>query len=559
MEATSLRRLAMTIEEQAALLPNHRRDVHDGWWAAALAMLVLLTFWPVTRATFVLWDDPDLVQQNPDLNPVRLKNLGHYWVWPHLGLYSPLTYMAYGAIAGASRAMTEPGSPLVATPFHVVSLALHAGSVIGVWLILRALKVARFPAWLGAALFAVHPLQVEAVAWVASLNTVLSGCAGLFAISFYIRSAQSDPQTPERAIWRERNFLLSILFLLLALFAKPSAVVLPVIVVAIDVLLIRRAWRHVLIAGSIWGAITLPFVVVGRFSQMASIVEQTPLLQRPLLGVDAISFYLMKLAWPIRLSIDYGLTPTRMLATRWAHVAWIVPVILLIVAVMIRRSSPWLLCGLLIFIGAMLPVLGLVSFDFERYSVVADRYAYLGLLGVAVVVAYVTRTHAMRGIICVVLGMLVVLSNRQCRVWRDSDSLVAHTMALDPGSLAAHKILAAKLTAENRAADAIDHLRAALQRSPLDPDVRFNLANALLRQGQPQEAIEHYRQALVRRPTDAAIYNNMGIAMSRIGQLDDAVASFTRAVRLKPNYADAHANLAKALQLRQAPHSTTMP
>lgn len=501
---------------------------------SALLALVLAVFWPVLSNGFVDWDDPDLILQNPDLNAVRWGALAGYWRHPAYGLYAPLTYTAYGALAQLSRSGGAEAAPLDPRLFHAFSLALHAGSCLLAWLVLRAVGVSRVAALLCAALFAVHPLQVEPVAWASSLNTVLSGCLGLGALWLFGNGAR----------WR---FGCATGLYVLALCAKPSAIVLPLIAGALDLAVGRFRWRRVMV----WCLLAVPFVLIGRAGQSASIVTPPSLLERPLVALHAIGFYIVKLFAPTGMTIDYGLSPERVLWTRsmWYGVG--VSVALFGALAVSWRRAPRLAAGIAMFVAGFLPVLGLMPFDFQRYSTVADRYAYLSLLGAALAAGAMLKRWPGLGVALFLgVGACAVAAHRQSLIWRDTTTLARHALDVNPTSLAGHKIAGRLLARTHRIDDAMEHYRAGLRTRPDDPDLHFNLANLLLSRGEWDRAIDHYGAALVRRPKDARIYNNLGIALAEQGDLLAACASYRRAIAIQPSWADPHANLGSTLLRR---------
>lgn len=528
---------------------------------------VFATFGRVIGQGFVNWDDQGQIFQNPAYNPPTVASVLQFWSRPHMNLYMPVTYTLWGAVSAvAQREAPGPmGELLDARYFHALNVALHAAAALAVFALLRRL-VGREREWAaaaGALLFALHPLQAEPVAWASAMYTVLSGALSLAALWQYVVFAQRDAEDlgnakPSRKwVW----FATATLTYALALLAKPSAVVLPAVMAAIDLLLVRRPPARVAVTAGLWLALAMPIMIVASRAQPATLVEPAPLWLRPVVAADAVAFYFGKLIAPITFIADYGRSPDWLIGHPARYVTWLPPVAVLALAWRYRRSSPWLLAGFTVFVAGMGTYLGLVKFDFQYYSTVADRYAYLSLLGPAIVVAYALARVARRwrgaavGVMAVALIALAVRSSLQTRHWRDTESLFGHTLAVNPRSLVARNVLGYFLAARGEHAEAIAQYRDALDTRPNDPYAHTNLANALLAIGRPGDAIGHYRAALKRMRGEASVYNNLGVALAQIGDLAAAADAFNAALSVNPHYAEARDNLARA----QARLATTAP
>lgn len=354
-------------------------------------------------------------------------------------------------------------------------------------------------------LFALHPLQVEAVAWVSGMNNLLAGLLSLAAIWFYLRLPASHGWA--KSLWLAAATVVFVL----ALLAKPTAVVVPLIIL----LLIpkRPSLRAPLIP---WLCIATAFAILAHVGQPA---PPTPLSHRAPIALDAISFYLWKLIWPVHLSIDYARTP----AALWRGNIWIANALatLLIAAILwlARRRAAGLAVGFAILIAALLPMLGLVPFDFQRYSTVADRYIYLAMLGPALAVAWLAaRSSALAIIALLCVALLGWRTELQLRYWRDTASLVDHTLALDPQSTIGNKIRATDLAREGNFAAALPYYRAAMVRNPDDGDLHFNYANALRALGDYRQAMAEYETAIPRLGGDLRLraINNLDITRRQL-------------------------------------------
>lgn len=413
----------------------------------------LLTFWPVCRNGFVELDDHHALALEPLFNPPTWHSLRTWWSRPTYERYhAPLTHTLWGAVALVARGARDPvtGYTLRPGPFHALSLALHVVSAIAVFEILELLVARPWPAAAGALLFALHPVQVESVAWIATTNTVLSGAMSLLALWLYLR-AQSPGDSPAHAAGRRICYVSATLLFLLALFSKPIAVVVPALAATLDLLVLRRPPRRVAISLAAWFLLAFLWLLhthhVGR---PAPVMVAQPWWFAPLVAADAIAFYLYKLVCPIWLSIYYGRSPEYIERHDWAYYTWLVPIGL---ALALHRLRPpriiW--AGVLLFLIALLPVLGFIPFDFQAYSTVADRYLYLPMLGPALCAAWLlarpwasapARSTKITLAVSAVLLLLGAWSAVQITHWRDTDALFRQAYRVHPwpgGSLDQHR------------------------------------------------------------------------------------------------------------------------
>lgn len=524
----------------------------------ALAAVVLLFVVPVVvfgpaalRNRFVNWDDEGQLYQNPDFNPPSFASVIKYWWSPHMNLYMPVTYSLWGGVAAMAGVKADAaGIALNPVWFHGLNLMLHVGATLMVFAILRELAAGVWPACAGAMLFAVHPIQCEAVCWASGMYTVLSSLLVFLAIFEFIRFARGRS-------WI--HYLIATVFFVLAMLSKPSAVVAAPMAGVIDLLLLRRNWRAMARALGPWVVLTIPIIIIIHQTQPAAIVPDQPIWMRAVVCFDSIGFYVGKVAMPLHFAVDYGRTPTWLRGHFYAAWMGVAALTLLVVAWLLRREMPRFGAGIGLFIAAMLPFLGLVKFDFQHFSTVADRYAYPAMLGAALICAAVLAVWKYLPVKVVVVVVLIGLgweSHVQADVWRDTRALFNHNLEVNPGSLQAHGNLGFLAMSEGRSAEAIEHYRAALATDPTDPDANTNLANALMARGDLAEAIAHYREALRVTPGDPRIENNLGIALARSHQYQDAAREFEAALNDdganpepgKDVRAEAHTNLGLILQ-----------
>lgn len=507
---------------------------HFSPWIVALVALGV--FAPVLRHDFVDWDDRDMILDNPLLSRLDAQSLGQIWSSPHLGLYTPVTYTVWSLAAATTRAVS--GS-IETSWFHGLNLATHAACSVLVLLVLRRLVSSEIGCLVGAVLFAVHPIQVEAVSWCSSFNTVLSGLLCVMSTWLYLC---------------ERRRSACALYVL-AMLSKPSAVGLPIAIVAIDVLLCHVSLRQSLIRSGWWLLLALPIALLAGTAQPARDAPQTALAMRPLVALDAVGFYLRQIAFPRRLCIDYGRTSSAVLTGPGIAVSWVAPVVAAMIVLWLKRRSPVPLAGFVVLVAALLPVLGLIPFDFQIYSTVADRYVYWGMLGVALVASWLVshgRTWGIAASICTVI-VLAWLAFRLSASWKDTTTLVNRTLVVNPQSLAADRLQAFWFSRRGQSAEAIAAYERVLLARPSDRMARFNLANTLLKTGDYAKACANYEMLQSQGVDDARLHTNFGAALMKLGAIDPAGEQFDRAVAANPRDPDALANLGQWLELTGKP------
>lgn len=569
---------ATTLAGRRLIPPAERR--RDRLLGLLLAGLTCLVFIPALAAEFLDWDDRDTVAQNTDYLPPRVENWGHYWVRPHLELYMPLTYTVWGVVACAAQVQGADGSvSLNPAVFHLFNIALNVLNGLLVYAILRRLVRQPWAAWFGALLFAIHPLHVEPVAWVTAMSMLLSSAFSLWALWEFLRfedlraaEVQSDGAAPagkqstHGKAWL--HYGLATVAFALTLLSRPSAVMLPFVVAVIVVWLNRRPLRDVVLPLAAWVLMCVPIVLVTRAVQPAQLVAVAPGL-RPLVALDALSFYLWKMLIPLHLLPDYGRTPGWLAAhPGMLRFTWIGAASIALLCIVLWRRWRWPAVAFAVFALSLLPVLGLTVFAYQRFSTVADRYAYLALLGPAIAIASVLAARPSRPKFIVAAAVALVfacLSFWQTRYWSDTAILFEHTLEVSPDSPEAHYALGhyygekaqeelasgnAEI-AQSRFEQALAHDRAVLATHPDDVKSRFNIANLLLRFGRNSEAVDDYRRALSDRTFAKEMgpraYNNLGIALAKSGQPDQAADAFRESLRLDPTFEQARTNLARAV------------
>ena len=558
-----------------------------------IAAVIVVGFCRIVAHDWINFDDTIHVTENPSFFPMSWQGLAGLWVRPYCKLYVPASYMLFAAECAASRWLHGDGPMAVPRPglFHAVSLAIHVAASLLVLRILRRFTTHPWAAVVGGLVFALHPLQVESVAWIAEQRGLLAAVFSLLAIDQFLEWTERD-QGRSRL---RASYVLATGALVVALLAKPSAVVTPLLAFALASHGRKIPWPALVRALAPWAVLAVAAAVCTRFVQPADLTRaHVPLLARPLIAGDAIAFYAGKLLVPVNLCVVYGRTPQATLTDPYAPVAAGLVAIACAGAAFWPHVYGWRL-PLALFVIPLLPVLGFTDFAYQNNSTVADRYMYLAMLGPALAVAIaidrLRRADAARvgwGLpLAVGLAGAVFylpLTWRQTGLWRDS--LTLFTRAIESGheSSAALNNLGVALTDSDRPGDALPHLLRAVELDASDVDAQINLGIALTDLGRPNDALPHLLRAIELDPADADVWfnlgntyaaegayatackafersleldgkrhkswNNLGLARLFQGDTAGAEGAWRRSIDIRPHFSDAQLNLAKLLLSR---------
>ncbi|HUT09657.1 MAG TPA: tetratricopeptide repeat protein [Thermoguttaceae bacterium] len=516
--------------------------------ALLLVVVMMAVFGQVAGHGFLAWDDEEHVLKNPRLNPVTWYGVWEFWAEPtepFFGLYVPLSYTFFAAEAFLAG---RPPSPAV---FHFGSLLLHIACVLLVFVILRRLFRHEGAACVGALLFGLHPLQVESVAWISETRGLLCGALSLAAVWQYLCFTDATASRKSAAI----HYAVATTAFVLALLAKPAAVAVPLILGALEAGLLGRRWRQVAAALVPWLVVAVGWTVLtklGQPDQWLSFVP--PLWARPLLAGDALAFYVQKLVAPLQCAPDYGRTPVRVIGQWPFYVAWLLPAVLLAALACVRYRRVWL-TALAVFVAWLLPVLGLVPFVYQRISTVADRYAYLAMLGPALALSWYLSLRWNRwtvGISTAVLGVLGLMTIVQTGLWQDDVTLFEYALEVNEESVVANHNLGLARARQGRFFEAIDYYHRVLDVDDEHAESHLSLGLAFFRLRNFEMSEKHLRRALELRPEWGLVHFYLGSAL-RFGRnnLEGALQHFDAAIELQPTYFEARINRIEVLVAMQ--------
>jgi len=544
-----------------------------------LALAVLAAYAPVWRAGFITYDDPAYVTANPHVQG-GLSWAGLIWALTtgHAGNWHPLTWISH-MLDVQLYGMNPLGH-------HLTSVALHAANSILLFLLLQRMTKAMWPSALVAALFALHPLRVESVAWVSERKDVLSALFWILSIWAYVRFVEESGAGKAKG---GTFYILSVVLFALGLAAKPMLVTLPFVLLLLDYWPLQR--RQTPVAGLF--VEKTPFFILAAASCVVTLLAQfqggavMPLAKLPLgarLANVPVSCarYVAKTFWPAHLAIAYPLF-------KWPvwDIAGATVFLLLLSGLALRRvrAQPWLAVGWLWFLGTLAPVIGVVQVGTQS---MADRYSYIPGIGLFIAVVWAARHWGVRlgARAPAVLGALaaaicLVLTARQAAFWENSRTLFLHAIQSTTNNYVAYDGLGRWAEINGRTNAAIDYMETAVRIQPkftrslndlgrvllgtgridealahlqkavsLDPDfadARYNLGYALLAKGRVGEALDQFQAQVNLEPADFKAQNNMGTVLLQNGLAGDAIAYLQKAVEIKPADAEPHYLLGNAL------------
>jgi tetratricopeptide (TPR) repeat protein len=552
--------MSLRSNEKAAAMHPGTAGLKDRWTVFGvcifLAAIVWLVFGQTLHFGFVNYDDDEYVTENPEV--IRgLTFKGIVWAFTHVhsANWHPLTWIShmldcqfYGLNAGGH---------------HLTNILLHTTATILLFLVLRQMTGFLWRSAFVAAVFAIHPLRVESVAWVAERKDVLSGVFFMLTLGAYVRYARQP--------WSAARYGLVMCLFALGLMSKPMLVTLPLVLLLLDYWPLNR-WRADAATQPVYRLggwrvprrvilEKLPLLGLVAASCVATLYAQTGAIRSlenlslPLrVGNALISYvaYLGQMFWPSGLAVLYPLPANG--GPPWEKILALVLLLLISAGVwVLRKTRSYLVVGWLWYLIMLAPVIGIVQVGSQAR---ADRYTYLPQIGLYVLLTWAAadlcvgwrwRRVLLGGGSAIILAVLIFCAHAQTAYWRNNESLWTHTLACTSDNAVAHNNLGLALSQKGKVDEAIAQFQKALQINPDSAQAHNNLGAALFQKGNVDEAIAHYRMALQINPDYMEAQNNLGLALLQKGNVDEAIAHYQQALQIDPDYADAHDNLGNAL------------
>ncbi|MGA2323459.1 MAG: tetratricopeptide repeat protein [Sedimentisphaerales bacterium] len=549
-----------------------------------LALLTLVVYLPVRNHEFVRYDDDVYVTNNPEVQSgLSWQGIKWAFVTDHGANWHPLTWLSL--MLDCRLFGVKPG------PLHLVNVLFHIANTLLLFIVFNRMTKAFWQSAFVAALFALHPLHVESVAWIAERKDVLSMLFWLLTMLAYVRYVERSSAG---------RYILALVFFALGLLAKPMLVTLPFVLLLLDYWPLDRFLNSKL---SIRNSIIekLPFFFLSILSSVITFLVQQK--SGAVFSVDIVPFnvrlanaicsyftYIEKMFWPVRLAVLYPYSINGISLVRISLSAMILVLITVLVLYNYRRRK-YLIVGWLWYLGTLVPVIGIVQVGVQAF---ADRYTYVPLTGLFIICAFASadllknvplKKYILATSATIVLLACTILTTVQLIYWKDSGLLFERALAVTEnnvhilnnygnalGAMGRHKEAAKILEQAVRGLpdsyeirnnygkalqnlgkldDAIEQYQIALKIEPTADFARYNLSVALAAKGNFDAAIEQCRIVLAARPDDAEMHTNLGILLQNEGKLDQAMESYKKALQIDPNFQKAR-DLLNALTKRQS-------
>jgi len=529
------------IDQQTRRIPQRKRPI-PRWHTVGVCVCIAAVTWIVFGQTlwhdFINYDDPRYVYENTRITS-GLSFGGIAWAFTHIHStnWHPLTTI--------SHMLDCQLFGLRAGWHHFTNVLLHTVAGILLFLALAKMTGALWRSAFAAAVFAIHPLRVESVAWIAERKDMLSGVFFMLTLLAYLHYTRLPSL---------RRYLVVVFVLACGLMSKPMLVTLPFVLLLLDY------WPLDRIRGQFWMRLLekLPLVALSAISSIATLVaqkgavgwtEDLPIFERINNAVVSYILYIWQMFWPARLAVFYP-HPENALPP-WEIIASLLLLICITaVAIALRKQRPYLITGWLWYLGMLVPVIGLVQVGWQGR---ADRYTYLPQIGLYIAVTWAVADltaswRRQRTILSVaallVVGVLSFCAFVQTSYWRDSETLFKRTLAITRNNDVAENNLGIVFLAQGKLDEAISLLQAAVALRPENSPAHENLAKALIQKGEVADALVHYQKLLELQPDNIEVHNIVGTVLVQQHRIRDGVEEWQKVLAIQPDNGNAMSNLA---------------
>jgi len=514
-------------------------------WFVYLALLVsaLAVFWQVHKFEFTNYDDDKYVSENNHIRTgLAWQNIKWVFTNEHASNWHPLTGLSH--ILDCQLFNLKPGL------HHLINLLFHIANTLLLFIVLRKMTATLWQSTFVAALFALHPMHVESVAWISERKDVLSACFWILTMAAYCTYVKK----PNAA-----RYILALVLFAIGLMAKPMLVTLPFVLLLLDYWPLNRL--DIVNGRQTYRLIRekMPFFILSAVSSVitfvvqknAGAVQEIELLPPAVRAANAVvsyGKYILKMIWPTHLAVFYP-HPGENLSLWQVLTTLVSLMIITIFVIRFAKRYRYLFVGWFWYLGTLVPVIGLVQVGNQA---MADRYTYIPFIGLFIIVAWGTNDLLMnwkyRKIALGISAMasilvLSLLTGIQTAYWRNSETLFEHALKVTNGNYLAHNNLALALSQHNKFDEAIYHLRSAIQINPNYFDAYNNLGMVYIKLDRCSEATQACLTAIKINPTNPLPFNNLGVIYLRAKQYQQAIQAFQQAIRIKPDLVQAHVGL----------------
>ncbi len=512
------------------------------WQAVSVCICLAVLTWIVFGQTlwhdFINYDDPRYVYENTKITS-GLSVSGIAWAFTHIHSmnWHPLTTISH--MLDCQLYALRPGW------HHFTNVLLHTIAVLLLFLALQQMTGAFWQSAFVAAVFAIHPLRVESVAWIAERKDVLSGVFFMLMLLAYVHYVRSPSV---------RRYLVVVFVLACGLMSKPMLVTLPFVLLLLDYWpldRIRSQLRQRMLE-------KIPLIALSAISSIATFVaqkgavgwtEQLPILERIDNAVVSYVLYIWQMLWPLRLAVFYPHPENRL--PLWEIICSLLFLISIsVVAIALRKQRPYLITGWFWYLGMLVPVIGLVQVGWQGR---ADRYTYLPQIGLYIAVTWAAadltalwrhRRAIVSTAATLAVGLLSLRAWAQTSYWRDSETLFKHALAVTTNNDVAENNLGIVYLQQAKLDKAISLLQAAVNLRPDNTPAHENLAKALLQKGEVADALIHYQKLLELQPNNIEVHNIVGTVLIQHGRIREGVEEWQNVLAIQPDNGNALSNLA---------------
>jgi hypothetical protein len=528
---------------------------------SVLALLTFIIYWQVHEFDFINYDDNHYISENHHvLTGLNSKNIVWAFTTRQESNWHPVTWLSL--MLDCQLFGSNPGWS------HLVNLFLHIANTLLLFAVLKKMTGDVWPSAFVAALFALHPMHVQSVAWISERKDVLSTLFFMLTLLMYVNYVL-------RPSWL--RYIGAIVVFTIGLLAKPMLVTLPFVLLLVDYWPLNRFdsaanlktsnRRHGKAEQKINKIIIekIPFFAIATISGVVTFFVQRA--SGTVADIKLLSFedrlanvflsyakYIGKLFWPQNLSVFYPLNTGGI--TNWQIWACVLLLLSISILVIHFRSRRYLAVGWFWFIGTLVPVIGIVQVGTQAF---ADRYTYIPYIGLFIMIAWggaelsLNRPYLkiISGIsMAAIIAAFGICTFYQAGYWKNSVAIFSHAIETTDNNYLAHCNLAKELRAQGKTAQAIEHFKKSYHIAPNYPDTVNGLGCALFDNGNIDEAIYYFQRAIEVRPDSPYARNNLGFALEQKGRINEAVDLFRQAVQLKPDFEQAQRNLANALAVQ---------
>ncbi|MCE9540523.1 MAG: tetratricopeptide repeat protein [Bacteroidetes bacterium] len=478
-----------------------------------------------------VWDDERIhLSNNQQLIKGDLKS---FWLKPYSGMYIPVTYSTWSLI----NAISNPNKKISPKIFHALNAVTHSINCILVFYLLFILFKNQAYAFWGSLLFLLHPLQVESVAWISEFRGLYSAFFSLLSLISIFRYLEKNPFITGRSFITSKYFAFASVMFVLALLSKPSAVVLPFVISVLVWCFYKDKFNPLLKSLSLWLLLVIPILLITRNSQPSELIyDSISFWQRFLIAGYSLFFYLCKLIVPYPLAACYGYTPELILSNKFIYLSTVFSIAIVLIIFAKRKSQPLLFSGFAIITVCVLPVLGLIPFEYQKHSTVADRYIYFGMLGIALLVpliANIIKKYSwLTYIFGSMIGIYLVLNIKQTNTWVNEFSIWDHTVKHYQNSAKVYYNRGVEYSKLKKFNEAINDYTQCLTLQNDYRDALFNRANAYENIKNNTAAFNDYTAYLLIDSVDGSVYFKRAYLNYKTGNIQGALRDAEKAEKL---------------------------